>query len=130
MLKYNFLLYLLSPLIFLKLLFYTLKNKENLGYLLKKTVKTKVSKKYNIWLHAASVGEMKIAIKITKCLKEKGFNNILITSNTPSSKHILYHKFKRIEKIYKDRFGDGIFDNCLDGDKRYLDVDYRKNNNI
>ena len=88
MLKYNFLLYLLSPLIFLKLLFYTLKNKANLSYLLKKTVKTKVSKKYDIWLHAASVGEMKIAIKITKCLKEKGFNNILITSNTPSSKYI------------------------------------------
>ena len=88
MLKYNFLLYLLSPLIFLRLLFYTLKNKENLSYLLKKTVKARVSKNYNIWLHAASVGEMKIAIKISKCLKEKGYSDIVITSNTPSSKHI------------------------------------------
>ena len=47
-----------------------------------------MTKNYSLWLHAASVGEMKIAIKVSKYLLEKGYKDILITSNTPSSEFI------------------------------------------
>jgi len=46
-----------------------------------------ISKK-SIWVHAASLGEMKIAISVCRYLIESGYKDILITSNTPSSKKI------------------------------------------
>ena len=88
MLKYNLLLYLVSPFILLKLITYSLRNSKSLSYLINKLFGKNLTKSYSIWLHAASVGEMKIAIKVSKCLIEKGYRNILITSNTPSSEFI------------------------------------------
>ena len=88
MLKYNFLLYLISPFILLKLIIYALKNRTSLSYVRNKLFGGSLTKSYSIWLHAASVGEMKIAIKVSKYLIEKGYKDILVTSNTPSSEFI------------------------------------------
>ena len=88
MLKYNFLLYLISPFILLKLIFYSLKNSNSFSYISNKLFGRNLTKNYSLWLHAASVGEMKIAIKVSKYLLEKGYKDILITSNTPSSEFI------------------------------------------
>ena len=88
MLKYNFLLYLISPFILLKLIIYGLKNSTSLSYIGNKLFGKSLTKSYSIWLHAASVGEMNIAMKVSKLLIEKGYKDILITSNTPSSEFI------------------------------------------
>ena len=88
MLKYNFLLYLIYPFILLKLITYCLKNSSSLSYLSYKLFGKSLTKNYSLWLHAASVGEMKIAIEVSKHLLEKGHKDILITSNTPSSEFI------------------------------------------
>ena len=88
MLKYNFILYLVSPFILLKLIYYSLRNSVKFSYLKHKLFGVRPSSSYSVWLHAASVGEMKIALRITKSLVNRGFKNILITSNTPSSKLI------------------------------------------
>ncbi len=106
MLKYNFLLYLTSPFILLKLIIYGLKNSTSLSYISNKLFGKSLTKEYSLWLHAASVGEMKIAIEVTKYLLEKGYKDILITSNTPSS-----------EFIYKGSDLKGI-DHC------YLPLDF------
>ena len=88
MLKYNFLLYLASPFILLKLIFYRFKHSTKFSYLKQKLFGGKLSTSYSVWLHAASVGEMKIALSIAKCLSDRGLKSVLITSNTPSSKFI------------------------------------------
>ena len=88
MLKYNFLLYLISPFILLKVIAYCLKNSSSLSYTSNKLFGKNLTKNYSLWLHAASVGEMKIAIKVSEYLLEKGYKDILITSNTPSSEFI------------------------------------------
>ena len=88
MLKYNFLLYLISPFILLKLIFYGLKNSTPSSFMSNKLFGKSLTKDYSLWLHAASVGEMKIAIKVSKYLLEKGYKDILITSNTPASEFI------------------------------------------
>ncbi len=88
MLKYNFILYLVSPFILLKLIFYSIRNSVKFSNLKYKLFGQKLSSSYSVWLHAASVGEMKIALRVTKSLIDRGFKGILITSNTPSSKLI------------------------------------------
>tara|TARA_B100001059_G_scaffold234058_1_gene275607 strand:- start:1546 stop:2628 length:1083 start_codon:yes stop_codon:yes gene_type:complete len=54
-----------------------------------------------LWIHAASVGEMKIAIELSKKLTDMGHEDILITSNTPASKIIFENsKLKNITHSY------------------------------
>lgn len=101
MLKYNFLLYLASPFILVKLIYYGFRNSVGLTYITHKIFGAKLSSSYSVWLHAASVGEMKIALKITKCLTDKGFEHILITSNTPSSRFIFEEaKLDNVDHYY------------------------------
>ena len=88
MFNYNLLLYILSPFIILKLLIYSYKNSIKKSYLSEKLFGYKNISKKSIWLHAASLGEMKIAINICQHLIDSGHKDILITSNTPSSKNI------------------------------------------
>ena len=78
MLKYNFLLYLISPFILLKLIAYSLKNSTSFSYICNKLFGKSLTKDYSLWLHAASIGEMKIAIKVAKYLLEKEYKDILI----------------------------------------------------
>ena len=101
MLKYNFLLYLASPFILVKLIYYGFRNSVGLTFITHKLFGAKLSSSYSVWLHAASVGEMKIALKITKCLTDKGFERILITSNTPSSRFIFEEaKLDNVDHYY------------------------------
>ena len=100
MLKYNLLLYLISPYILIRLFFNTIKTKSNLGFFINRLG-------YNInpisgklvWFHAASVGETKIALALCNELRKKGFHDkLLVTTNTQSSKNIINNS--KIENLY------------------------------
>jgi 3-deoxy-D-manno-octulosonic-acid transferase len=65
-----------------------IRNSAGSVYLLSKLFGTKNLKKKTIWIHAASIGEMKIAIEVSRELIKIGHTDILITSNTPTSKTI------------------------------------------
>ena len=95
----NFLL-LLSPIIFIIRLIKGkedhLRFKEKLGFFSKKRNVGKL-----IWFHGASVGEIQSIIPlIEKFEKNKKINQILITSNTKSSSHII-KKFKFKKTIHQ-----------------------------
>ena len=101
MFKYNILLYLVSPFILLKLIFYGFRNSVKFSYVTNKLFGKKLPSSYSVWLHAASVGEMKIALKVAKCFTDKGLKSILITSNTPSSKLIFERaKLDNVDHYY------------------------------
>ena len=87
MLIYNFFLYLIYPLVLVRLLIYTLRNSISVSYISQRLIKISNIKKKSLWIHAASVGEMKIAIGLSRELLKNGHKDILITSNTPSSKY-------------------------------------------
>ncbi len=105
---YNLILYIISPFLILKLIIEMLKRKggllylfQRLGYGIKKT------DKQVIWLHAASVGETKIALNIYKSLSGKfPEDKFIITTNTPSAKSIiseknnLYHQYLPVDWLY------------------------------
>ena len=83
---YNLFLYLLSPFILIRLILYMIRNSLSLEYLFSKLFAIKSLKNKQLWIHAASVGEMKIAIELSRELTKIGHTDILITSNTPTSK--------------------------------------------
>ncbi len=87
MLIYNFFLYLIYPIVLVRLLIYTLRNSISVSYISQRLIKISNIKKKSFWIHAASVGEMKIAIGLSRELLKNGHKDILITSNTPSSKY-------------------------------------------
>ena len=86
---YNLFLYILSPFILIRLIVYMIRNSVGSVYLFSKLFGTKNIKKKSIWIHAASIGEMKIAIEVSRELIKIGHTDILITSNTPTSKTLL-----------------------------------------
>ena len=88
MFKYNFLLYIFSPFLFIKLILYSYKNPIKEPYISRKLFGYKNITKKSIWIHAASLGEMKIATSICRSLIDSGHKDIIITSNTPSSKDL------------------------------------------
>ena len=90
---YNLFLYILSPFILIRLIVYMIRNSVGSVYLFSKLFGTKNIKKKSIWIHAASIGEMKIAIEVSRELIKIGHTDILITSNTPTSK-ILFENSK------------------------------------
>ena len=101
MFRYNLFLYLISPFVLIKLFFYSLKSSAKLNYFSHKIFGTRLSKKYAIWIHAASIGEMKIAIKVAQCLTAEGNKSVIITSNTPSSKYIFDEsKLSHVDHCY------------------------------
>ena len=101
MFRYNLFLYLISPFILIKLFFYSLKSSVKLKYFSHKIFGTRLSKKYSIWIHAASIGEMKIAVKVAQRLATKDDKSIIITSNTPSSKYIFDEsKLSHVDHCY------------------------------
>ncbi|MBS82857.1 MAG: hypothetical protein CMD65_01840, partial [Gammaproteobacteria bacterium] len=87
MLKYNFLLYLLSPYILFRLLYTTIKTHANIDFFIRRlgfNIKTLSNK--TIWFHAASVGESKIALALCEELRKNNISNkIIISTNTKSS---------------------------------------------
>ena len=86
---YNLFLYILYPFILIRLITYMIRNSAGSTYLFSKLFGTKNIKKKSIWIHAASIGEMKIAIEVSRELIKIGHTDILITSNTPTSKTLL-----------------------------------------
>ena len=86
---YNLFLYILYPFILIRLITYMIRNSTGSTYLFSKLFGTKNIKKKSIWIHAASIGEMKIAIEVSRELFKIGHTDILITSNTPTSKTLL-----------------------------------------
>ena len=101
MFKYNFFLYLMSPFILIRFMIYMLRNSTNITYLSRKMFGNKNICKKSIWIHCASVGEMNIAIGVCKSLLSRGYKDILVTSNTPSSKYIFAEaNLKNIEHFY------------------------------
>ena len=86
---YNLFLYILYPFILIRLISYMITNSAGSAYLFSKLFGTKNIKKKSIWIHAASIGEMKIAIEVSRELIKIGHTDILITSNTPTSKTLL-----------------------------------------
>ena len=90
---YNLFLYILYPFILIRLISYMITNSAGSAYLFSKLFGTKNIKKKSIWIHAASIGEMKIAIEVSRELIKIGHTDILITSNTPTSK-ILFENSK------------------------------------
>ena len=99
---YNLLVYILSPIIIIKILYNSLQRgndsnfiKQRLGLLsFKKNQET-------VWLHASSVGETKIALKLLKTFREKNLNDqIVITTTTKSSKAILDKSNENFKHYY------------------------------
>ena len=99
---YNLLVYILSPIIIIKILYDSLQRgndssfiKQRLGLLsFKKNQET-------VWLHASSVGETKIALKLLKTFREKNLNDqIVITTTTKSSKAILDKSNENFKHYY------------------------------
>lgn len=89
MIRYNLLLYLLSPFIILKLVIYSIKNRADKSFLFNRLLGKTINSQKSIWIHAASVGETKIALEVLKRLRKSGHDDVLITTSTPSSKQII-----------------------------------------
>lgn len=101
MVFYNFILYLIYPLVLLRLVLYSIKNSQSTSYISERLFTPKKIRNKSLWIHAASVGEMKIAIGLSHELLKKGHRDILITSNTPSSKYYFDNsKLEGVEHSY------------------------------
>ena len=91
MFLYNLLVYILSPIIIIKILLDSLQRNNNSNFIRQRL--GLLSFEINndtIWLHASSVGETKIALKLLKIFRERNLNDkIVITTTTKSSKSIL-----------------------------------------
>ena len=77
---YNLFLYIFYPFILIRLVIYMIRNSLGSFYLFSKLFGTKNLKKKSMWIHAASIGEMKIAIEVSRKLIKIGHTDIMITS--------------------------------------------------
>ena len=110
MIKYNLLLYLISPYLLLSIVFDGIRKKGGLKFILQRLGLISFKKLSNtIWLHAASIGETKLAILLYKKLKTlDSSKSFLITTNTESSSKLirdindeaLQHSFLPIDWFY------------------------------
>ncbi len=102
---YNLILYVISPFLILRLIIEMLRRKGGLLYFFQRLgFRIRKADEATIWLHAASVGETKIALNIYRSLSSKfPDNKFIITTNTPSAKSIisekdnLYHQYLPID---------------------------------
>ena len=101
MYKYNIILYVLAPYLILKIIltsFYrrsgTLFMLQRLGYKLNK------SSKKTIWIHAASVGETKIAIRLYEKLEKLYPDSCFLISSTTSSSKSIIPKISNLDHCY------------------------------
>ena len=119
MVKYNLILYLLSPYLFLSIIFDSIKKGGGLRFILQRLGLVPFKKfSSTIWLHAASIGETKLAILLYKKLKSLNpSKNFLITTNTESSSKLvrdlndaeLQHSFLPVDWFYTmNRFASAV----------------------
>ena len=88
---YNLLVYILSPIIITKILYNSLGRGNDNNFLKQRLGFDSFKKnKETVWLHASSVGETKIALKLIKIFRQKNLEDkIIVTTTTKSSKNIL-----------------------------------------
>ena len=88
---YNLLVYILSPIIITKILYNSLRRGNDNNFLKQRLGFDSFKKnKETVWLHASSVGETKIALKLIKIFRQKNLEDkIIVTTTTKSSKNIL-----------------------------------------
>lgn len=103
MLVYQLLIRLLSPLIWLLILIEAIKSNDGKHFFFEKLglrfSKSKPEQPKPIWIHCASVGEVKAAEPLVRALIPK--HNILITTNTTTSKPLIADLYgKQVEHCY------------------------------
>ena len=88
---YNLLVYILSPIIITKILYNSLQRGNDSNFLKQRLGFNSFKKnKETVWLHASSVGETKIALKLIKIFRQRNLEDkIVVTTTTKSSKSIL-----------------------------------------
>ena len=113
---YNFLWFLLTPLVPILLIYRILIGKEEISRVKERfgysSLDNKSKKDKLVWLHAASLGEVVSATSLSIGLREVGFKGvILITSGTKTSsfflkdyKDILHQYHPLDNKVWVDRF--------------------------
>ena len=103
MIKYNLLLYLISPYLLLSIIFGSFQRKSGFKFISQRLGLSSIKNFSNtIWLHAASIGETKLALLIYNKLKESNpEQKFLITTNTESSSRLIKSlNNKNIEHLY------------------------------
>ncbi len=99
---YNLLVYILSPVIITKILYDSLQRSNDSNFIKQRLGLLSYGKNNDaIWLHASSVGETKIALKLLKIFRDKGLKDeILVTTTTKSSKEILDKSDQNFKHYY------------------------------
>ena len=102
MIKYNLFLYILSPFIITKILYSAFIRKAGISYFFYRIGLTVFkTKKTSIWLHASSIGETKIALRVYESLmKENQDYEFLITTTTPSASKVVDGSLERLNHCY------------------------------
>lgn len=103
MIKYNLLLYLISPYLLFSVIFGGIRKKSGFKFILQRLGLLPIKRLSNtIWLHAASIGETKLAIVLYKKLKSLDSSyNFLITTNTESSSRLVKElNDKKVEHLF------------------------------
>ena len=112
MIKYNLLLYLISPYLLFSVIFDGIRKKSGFKFILQRLGLLPIKRLSNtIWLHAASIGETKLAILLYKKLKslDSSYNFLITTSSLEitfdtCSGLYLFNSFiegKLVDKLYK-----------------------------
>ena len=77
---YNLLVYILSPVIILKIIYDSLRRNSDTNFIRQRLGLATFKRNENaIWLHASSVGEAKIALKLISIFKDKNLIEDIIT---------------------------------------------------
>ena len=99
---YNLLVYILSPIIITKILYNSLQRGNDSNFLRQRLGFFSFKKNNKaIWLHASSIGEAKIALKLTKVFRKRKLDDeIVITTTTRSSKNILDKSNENFKHYY------------------------------
>ena len=102
MIIYNLLIYILSPIIIIKILYNSLQRSNDSNFVKQRLGLLSFERnKDSIWLHASSIGETKIALKLLQIFREKGLKDkIVITTTTKSSKAILDKSNENFQHYY------------------------------
>ena len=121
MIIYNLILFILYPLIILKILINTFIRKDSFKFFLCKVGLGKCIKQENcIWIHASSLGETKSAIKIIDEIKSKNAEAHFVVSTSTSSPIKLLKDRKNNNNIYE--LGGEIIDSFEELLKILLDI--------
>ena len=111
MLIYNFILYLISPYLIIRVIIEAIRRKSGITFI-KQRLGLFSKKLFNspIWIHASSVGETKAAISLYQSLSKKfPKERFLITTNTSSSRSIipinknLEHRYLPLDWLFTTR---------------------------